>query len=413
MSSRPSYWTTALLAVLVLAFLLGLGMANVRFVQSATDPNEFLPGWEGAHAWLTTGTGPYAPQVNDAVQRRLYGREAVRAQGEDLGLFLLPFPSMFLYAPWALLDYPAARAGWMTLLEVMLVVASVLSLRLASWRPPPLLFALLVALGVAWAPGIQSIVQGQTAILALASALAALTCIERGWDAAAGAFLALCVTDPAVGLLVLTAGMAWAGSRRRWRILGAALTTVGLLVAASLLLMPGWPLAWLQDLATAIQIQREFGMDWGLMSQGISGAAGILAAVLVLAAAWASWTCLGKGTRWLAWSVASVLVLGSWLTRLVVESSSFVYLLLAMMVVLAGIGQRVGKAGNWIVGGAAALIGTGSWALYLSASGDRDGGILGASVGPALAFLGLLWVRWWVTRGAEVRGLRFEGLDAG
>ncbi|MBM3121070.1 MAG: DUF2029 domain-containing protein, partial [Chloroflexi bacterium] len=198
MSSRPTYWTTALLAVLVLAFLLGLGMANVRFAQSATDPNEFLPGWEGAHAWLTTGTGPYAPQVSDAVQRRLYGREAVLAQGEDLGLFLLPFPSMFLYAPWALLDYAAARAGWMTLLEVMLVVASVLSLRLASWRPPPLLFALLVALGVAWSPGIQSIVQGQTAILALASALAALTCIERGWDAAAGAFLALCVTDPAV-----------------------------------------------------------------------------------------------------------------------------------------------------------------------------------------------------------------------
>ncbi|MBM3121493.1 MAG: hypothetical protein FJZ97_04830 [Chloroflexi bacterium] len=111
--------------------------------------------------------------------------------------------------------------------------------------------------------------------------------------------------------------------------------------------------------------------------------------------------------------MASLLVLGSWLTCLVVESSSFVHLLLAMMLVLAGIGQRVGKAGNWIVGGAAALIGTGSWALYLSASGDRDGGILGASVGPALAFLGLLWVRWWVTRGAEVRGLRFEGLDAG
>jgi hypothetical protein len=412
LSSRPTYWTTALLAVLLIAFLVGLGMANARFAQSAQDANEFLPRWEGANAWLTKALSPYDPQVSLSAQRRLYGREAVTAQGEDLELFAYPFPAMLLYAPWGLLDYPAARAGWMTLLEVMLVIAAVLALRLAFWRPPPMLLALLMAFGVAWPPGISSIVSGHVAILALVFALAAIACLERGWDVAAGISLALAVADPMVGPLVLLAGLAWAGSRRRWEAIGAALGTVGLLVAVSFLLMPGWPLDWLQQIAVLIQTHGNVGTNWGLPIQGAWSAPGILSAALVLAMLWVLWTCLGRGTRWLVWSMASLLVLGDWLTLLVVESSSSVYLLPAVMLILAGIGQRVHGAGNWIVAGAVVLIGVGSWALYLSAPAGTDGGIIGASVGPALVGIGLLWVRWWVTRGAEIRRLDFEGPDA-
>ena len=411
LSPRPTSWTTALLVVLLIAFLIGLGMANARFTESAQDANEFLPRWEGAHAWLAEGLSPYDPQVSLSVQRRLYGREAVPEQGEDLGLVVLPLPSMFLYVPWGLLDYPAARAGWMTLLEVMLVVAGMLTLRLASWRPPAMLLALLVAFGVAWSPGIRSIVAGHTAILALASSLAALACIERGWDVAVGILLATAMADPLVGLIVLVAGVVWAASRRRWRIVGAALVTAGVLVAVPLLLIPGWPLAWLQQIATAIQVQREFSMGWGLLSQGASRASAILASLLVLAAAWVLWTCLGKGTRWLLWSVASLLVLGTWLTILVIEASYSIYLLPAVLLVLASAAQRIRKAGNWIAAVAVLVLGLGSWALYLSASPETGGGIVGASIGPALACIGLLWVRWWVTRGAEVGRLEFEGPD--
>jgi hypothetical protein len=387
-------------------------MANARFAQSAQDANEFLPRWEGAHAWLTGGLSPYDPQVSLSAQGRLYGRGAVPAQGEDLALFGLPFPAMLLYAPWGLLDYPAARAGWMTLLEVMLVVAAVLALRLASWRPPPMLLGLLVAFGVAWAPGIRSIVAGHTAILALVAVLAALSCIGRERDVAAGVLLALAMVDPVVGLVALADGLVWAVTRRRWGIAGAAMGTVGLLVAASLLLMPSWPLAWLRQLVTAIQVQRDYGMEWGLLTQGMAGASGILAAVLVLAAAWVLWTCLGKGTRWLLWSMASLLVLSAWLTCLITETSSSVYLLPALTLVLGSLSQRAPKGGNWIVAVAVILFGLGSWALYVFVSAGSDGGIVGASVGPASAFVGLLWVRWWVTRGAEVRGLSFEGPDA-
>jgi hypothetical protein len=402
-----------MLAVLVIAFLAGLGIANARFARSAQDANEFLPGWEGAHAWLTKGLSPYDPQVGASVQRRLYGREAVPGQGEDLGLFVSPFPSILLYAPWGLLDYPEARAGWMTLLEVLLVVAALLALQLASWRPPAMLFALLVAFGVAWSPGIRSIVAGQTAILALVAALAALSCIERGWDVGAGILLALAMADPMVGLVILITGLAWSASRSRWRVVGAAVGTAGLMTGASLGLMPQWPLAWLQQTAKVIQMQRSDGLAWGLLSQDPVRATWILAGALGLAAAWTLWTCLGKGTRWLLWSMAAMMVLGTWLTRLVAQAPSSVYLLPAVILVLAGVAQRGHRGGNWVAGVAVILIGALSWLLFLSTSTGTDRGIAGASVGPALAVIGLLWVRWWVTRGAEVSRLEFEGPNVG
>jgi len=51
-------WTAIPLALLLLAVLVGLGAANARFSQTARDANEFLPRWEGAHAWLTDGVSP-------------------------------------------------------------------------------------------------------------------------------------------------------------------------------------------------------------------------------------------------------------------------------------------------------------------------------------------------------------------
>jgi Glycosyltransferase family 87 len=411
MSPRSSSWGMALLAVVVIAFLGGLGTANARFTQTAQDANQFLPRWEAARAWLREGVSPYSPDVSLAVQTRLYGRAAVPEQGEELGLIVDPLPLILLYAPWGLIDYPAARAGWMTLLEVLLVVAAALALRLGDWRPPPMLFAVLVAFGVGWPPGIRSIVDGHTAVLALAASLAALRCLERGWEAAAGILLALAMADPIAGLLVLLAGLAWAASNRRWAVVASALITMGILVAISLALRPAWPMEWLRQLALAIQMQREFGFPSALLSQGFSSPAGFLAAGIALTAALALWTCLGRRLRWLLWTTASLLVLGSWLTRLIAGTSSSVYLLLAVMLVLAGIAQRSPRFGNWIVAALVLLTGAGAWILSLSSGAEGDGGILGASVAPALACLGLLWVRWWVTRGAEVRGLSFEGTD--
>jgi hypothetical protein len=404
-NTRPLARTTIPVTLVILTLIAALGMANARFSQSAQDANEFLPRWEGASAWLTDGLSPYDPQVSLSAQRRLYGRAAIPAQGEDLALFAYPFPTIVLYAPWAALEYPVARAGWMTLLEILLVVAAMLAVWLAGWRPPPLLLAALLAFGVGWSPGIQSIVSGNLAILALAFSLAAVASIERGWDVLGGILLALALADPIVGLLAFLVGLAWAAPAKRWRVLGAALGTAGLVCAVSLGVMPDWPLAWLRQIAGWAQTA---GADAGLPILSWGWAPAVLAGLLALAVLWAVWSGWGKGTRWLVWNVAFSLVLGDWFIRLALGSSPGVYLLPAVVLILAGLGQRVRTKAAWAVAGAMALIGFGSWIPYFTAAPASAGGVILGSAGNALAAFGLLWVRWWVTRGAEIRDLSPE-----
>jgi len=402
---RRSAWTTIPLTLLLLAVLVGLGAANARFSQSARDANEFLPRWEGAHAWLTDGMSPYDPRVSLSAQRRLYGRAAIPAQGEDPALFTYPFPTVLLYAPWGTLDYETARAGWMTMLEVLLVVAALLAVRLAGWRPPSLLLAALLAFGVAWSPGIRSIVSGHIGVLALVFSLAAAASLERGGDVAGGILLALALADPIVGPIVFLVGLAWAGStKRRWAVV-AALGTAGVLSAISLVVMPGWPLAWLQHIAAWVAVSGGSGAVAGLMILRWGSAQGILVSLLGLALLWSVLQSWGKGTRWFVWTMAFALVLGDWFCMLVIGASPGVYLLPAIVLILAGLGERVRPKGDWAVAGALAAIGIASWIPYLPAQAAPAGGIILGSVGHALAMFGLLWVRWWVTRGAEIRDL--------
>jgi hypothetical protein len=392
----------------MLVLLGGLGAANARFSLAAQDANEFLPRWEGANAWLTSGLSPYDPQVSLSAQRRLYGRAAIPEQGEDLSLFAYPFPTIMLYAPWAALDYPIARAGWMTLLEVLLVVAALLAVRLAGWQPPSLLLAALLAFGVGWSPGIRSIVSGHIAVVALVFSLAACASIERGGDAAGGILFALALADPVVGLLVFVVGIAWAASAKRWWVVGAALGTGCLLAGISVVIMPDWPLGWLQQIAGRVEIAGE-GLpilDWGWPSMG-------LCALLVIAILWAVWRGWGRGTRWLVWNVAFTFVLGDWLVLLALGSSPAIYLLPAFVLILASVGQRARTKGAWALTGALVLIGVGSWIPYLSAAATSAGGLILSSAGHALASFGLLWVRWWVTRGAEMRELSAEAQGEG
>ena len=385
-----------------------MGMANLRFTQTAQDANAFLPRWEGANAWLTRDINPYDLQVSQSAQRRLYGRPADPGQGEDLALFAYPLPAMLLYAPFGAFAYPIARAAWMTLLELALPLTALLGLRLVGWKPPVLLAALIVAFSVAWAPGFRAIVAGSPAALALLLSLAALVCVGRNFDLAAGVLLALAVIDPALGGLLLIGALVWAVSHRRWVILAGSLVTASLLIGTSLVLLPGWPLAWLQQLAGWIGMGGSSmpSSTWPILGPGVLPE--ILTAGLLLACAWAWWRSWGGGVRWLAWSAVFTLAMADWLTLAVVGQSSLVSLLPAILMVLGTWARRAPRWGSWVSGVSLVLVALASWTPFLLNRYGSSVGVTAGSAVPLLAVLGLLWVRWWATRGAEIRDLALE-----
>jgi hypothetical protein len=314
---------------------------------------------------------------------------------------------MLFYAGVGLLDYPAGRAAWMTLLEVALPLSALLALHLSGVRWPSVLAAAMMTLSVAWSPGIRAIVDGSAAPLALLLCLVSLWLAQRHSDLAAGVVLALTMVDPLPGLLLTVAVGIWALSNGHRKLTAATAGTLVILVAGSLLLLPGWPLEWLRQLASWIGLGTGAPPPSGLPVFQPGLLPEVVLAGLFLASFWSWWPRVGGGFRALVWTAAFTLVLADWIQLLVLGRASLVYLLPAVVLILGSVGRRAPRGGIWpgIIGVIlAALV---SWAPALLSPAGEGFGIAGASMGLLAAALGLLWVRWWVIRGAEI--LAFTG----
>ncbi len=413
MKQRLSSWVVLLVAVLGLAILAALILANLRFTDGARDANAFLPRWAGAHAWLTQQRSPYDPQVSLSAQSMLYGRPANPDQGEDRALFAHPLPVMLFYAGVGLLEYPFGRALWMTLIEVALPLSALLAIRLSGGRWPAALTAFVLLVSLAWSPGLRAVVAGSAAPLALLLSLASVSLAQRHRDLAAGIVLSLAMVDPLPGLMLSLAVCVWAISNGRPRLPAVAAGASVVLVAGSLVLLPGWPIEWLRQLAgwSGLGTGAPPPPEWPVLQPGLLPE--VILVMLLLASIWSWWPRAGGGARTLVWTAAFTLVMADWIGLLVLGRASLVYLLPAMVLILGVLARRGRTTGSWpgIIGVAlAALV---SWAPALLSVDSEGFGVGGASIGLLATAMGLLWVRWWVTRGAEIRSFMAEPGEEG
>lgn len=403
MKHRLSSWVVLLVAVVGLAILAALILANLRFTDGARDANAFLPRWAGAHAWLIQQRSPYDPQVSLSAQTLLYGRPANPAQGEDRALFAHPLPVMLFYVGVGLLEYPVGRALWMTLLEVALPLSALLAIRLSGGRWPAALTASVFIVSIAWSPGVRAIVAGSAAPLALLLSLVSLSLAQRHRDLAAGVVLSLAMVDPLPGLMLGLAVCIWAISNGHRRLPAATAGALVVLVAGSLVLLPEWPIEWLRQLAGWVGLGTGAPPppEWPVLQPGLLPE--VILVVLLVASFWSWWPRAGGGARTLMWTAAFTLVMADWIGLLVLGRASLVYLLPAIVLILGVLARRGRTTGSWSGIIAIALAALVSWAPALFSVEGEGFGVGGASMGLLATALGLLWVRWWVTRGAEIR----------
>jgi hypothetical protein len=400
MNTSPRSVQRWLLLILGTALLGGLTLANYRFAVQAPGGNDFLARWTGARYWLVEGVNPYDDQVGLAAQRMIYGRPANPQRGEDIAAFVYPLPAMLFFAPCGLLPFPMARALWMTILELGLPLLAAFGLMIVGWRPPRWHIALWLIFSVVWYHGFRAVIVGQFAVIEALLMVGALLAIQSHSDAVAGVLLALSISKPQMVILLLPFVLIWAIKSKRGRLVRWTLGSLGVLILASLLLMPDWPVRWLRQLLAYPEytaLGSPVSIAIGLLPRNLPWIAWAVSGGLLiyLFIEWAR--AMGKGDRWFQWTAALTIVITN-LVAMRTATTNYVVMLPALIMVMAALEDRWRMAGRLVGLGLMLLLLLGLWALFIATvQGNVESPWMYLPL-PVLTLLGLWWTSWWVRR---------------
>lgn len=390
---------------IILIVIIGVGIANYQFSIRVPGGNDFLARWVGAHYWVVKGVNPYDPQVSLASQEMIYGRPADPTEGEDVAHFVYPLPSMIFFAPFALVSYPVARAIWMTLLEICLPALTLIGIQLARWKPSRRILLIIMIFSLVWYHGFRSVILGQFAVIEAVLMTGALLAIQRRQDGLAGVLLALSIAKPQMSILLIPFVLLWAIRSKRRAIILWMLGSLAVLIGISLLLIPNWPLLWLQqmvDYPTYTANPTPVSIIAGILPSASSLIRYGLNAMLVLYMFWEWVLAMGKGDRWFQWTAALTIVITN-LLDIRTGTTNYVVMLPALCMIFWVWDERWGKKGNIAIVTLLMLLLVGLWTLFLvTVDGNLENDIMYLPL-PILTLLGLWWSRWWIIRMSLLR----------
>lgn len=391
-------WLRVVFLIALFVFLIVLSVANYSFVRQSPGGNDFLARWTGAHYWLVEGVNPYDEEVSLAAQTMIYGRPADPSKGEDIAHFVYPLPAMLFFGPFGLLPFSIARAIWMTILEICLVVLGLIGLRLARWSPDRFAQAFVILFSILWYHGARSVIIGQFAVIEAVLIAITLLAIQSKLDEAAGVALALTIAKPQMSFLIIPFVLIWSIRARRLKIVGWFLGAATALIAGSLIALPSWPMGWLGQLLSYpsyTNLGSPISILTNLLPGGGSTANLILTGVLSLYLLWEWVMAAGKEDPWFQWAAALTIVITN-LIAFRTATTNFVGMLPALFIIFKTWEDRWGKGG--VIASLFALLGllVGLWALFLATvHGNIEDAVMYLPL-PILTFVGLLWSRWWV-----------------
>ncbi len=403
MGERP-LWTQIVTIPAVLIILIALTIANFRFSEELPGGNDFLGRWMGARFWVQEGISPYDPQVGRASQQLIYGRAVDREAGEDIQDFLYPFPAMIFFAPFGALPYTLARALWMTILEVSLPILALIGIAIADWKPRRAVLISLLLFSLLWYHGTRAVIIGQFAVIEALLMAGALLAVKRGRDPLAGILLGLSIAKPQMAVLLIPFVFLWAAYARRWTIVTWGIGTIAGLLAVSVLLLPDWPIMWLQQLIEH-PTYTVIGPPVEILADAFPSMSGVIALVLggalLLYLFWEWAKAAGKPDRWFQWTAALTIVITN-LVAFRTATTNYVVLLPALCLVFAVLADRWGTKGDVVILLLMAFILVGMWALFLATiEGNVEHPVMYLPL-PILTLLGLWWARWWAIRAVRL-----------
>jgi len=229
--------------LLVILFALQTFVVQRYLTSQVPGANDFYSRWHGARAFLLEGRNPYALDVTEEIQPVI----GIDPSEVGRGGFNYPLHVIFFFWPLVYLPYDWTQAIWWTVVLWLAIASTIVLLQWLGIKPKPtqLLTFLLVAL--TFYPITRSVFLGQFTLHILFFLALALLLLKNKSDFWAGVALSAASIKPQMLILVVPFLLLWALTQKRWRFIGGLLAGGGVFLAASLALMPTWPLEFLAD----------------------------------------------------------------------------------------------------------------------------------------------------------------------
>jgi hypothetical protein len=336
--------------IILIAALAGMVWSNLQFSYWEFGGSDFYVNWFGTRTLIVDGTSPYSDVVMSETQEFITGKTMViNAEGSVIST---PLYAIVLTLPFAMIeDFVVARTLWIFSQQLALIVLTLVLLKITKWQPKLWEFSLLFV-GVFLSHfAIIAYLSGNMIILTSLLLVLSLGAIKVERDEIAGGLLALTTFQPQVFVFTILFILLWSITNKRRLVLIWFFGSVFILISIGLLLVPAWPLQYLQILVKFLEY-FPYLSPGGVITErwpGIGVQLSViitLLTVLILIIEW--WLARAKEYRWFLWTTCLTLVLTRLIGIPVHPIHNFV-LIIPLLLVFSIVQERWNKAGGWLI----------------------------------------------------------------
>lgn len=388
--------------IVVLLIVLAAALALNIYLARALPAGEWLYlRWSGARAFLVDQVEPYSTAIAQRVQQIVYDRNAFATEYR----YVLndPFHILLLYTPLALFpDFAIARAVWMLVAEVILIVIVFFSFRLAEWEPPRGLYVSLIVFGLFGFFSLNALVTASPSIFLTFLYLCVLLALRSHSDELAGALLFLTAYQWEVSGLFFILVLVFVFANRRWGILSGFGMALFVLLVVSFLVNPGWGLSYIRAVISNFLQSASLNLGHilsGWFPEARFSIGGLVSAIVITIVVIESLGAARAHFRRIVW-VAALALAATPLAGLAIFSSNHVVLILPLVMILALVWERWQRRRILVSVFILLFAIFVPFGLYIRSVLEYAPLYteLLSVIPPAAAVIALYWMRWWVIR---------------
>jgi hypothetical protein len=389
------------LQILLLLIIVGLFIfGNLQYTAKNPGGNDFLVHWVGTQSLVKKGISPYSDDVALRIQNLVYGRPA--QAGEHELRVAYPFYSVFLFLPFSLIeDFTISRALWMTVLEFLIIISTIMMIRMVNWKPNFLISFLIIVFSLFWYHGLRSIINGNAVVFILFLIILSIYAIIHKQDELAGICLALITIKPQVVFAFIIFLFFWSLTNRRYKVIFWFLGSLIALIILGLFILPSWPMEFISEVFRYPGYNPPGTPATALAKilPGIGRQLGIILSVLCIFILLIEWV-IGRFSRdeKFIWVTSITLVMGQWL-NIQTDPGNFLVMFPAIILIFRIIEDRWRNSGQWIILLLLGILFFIPWIIFVRTIDfgyqPLQNPIMFFPV-PLILIIGLFWVRWWV-----------------